>query len=94
MGIDILDVLQFSAKDMDPAILKQQHGKQLSFHGGIDIQQVLPNCTVEEVRENVRNLIHVLGVGGGYIVAPTHNIQPDIPPENVIAIYEAAQSMI
>jgi len=93
-GIDILDVLQFSARGMDPKVLKQQHGHRLSFHGGVDIQQVLPHSTAEEVRENVRDLIHVLGAGGGYIVSPTHNIQVDIPPENVMAIYEAAQSVI
>ena len=90
MGIDILDVLQFSARNMDPETLKQQYGDQLSFHGGVDIQQVLPRCTVEEVRENVGNLIQILGAGGGYILSPTHNIQTDIPPENIVAIYETA----
>jgi len=94
MGIDILDPIQLSAEGMDPSILKAKYGDKLSFHGGIDVQSVLPKKTPEEVRRFVRNLKEILGRNGGYIIAPSHAIQPDTPIENILAAFEEAKSII
>lgn len=93
IGVDVLDVLQFSADGMDPVELKDSFGQQLSFHGGMDVQGLLPFGTVEEVRRTARERIDVLGEQGGYILSPTHNIQIDTPPENILAMYEEAGSL-
>jgi uroporphyrinogen decarboxylase len=66
-------------------------GDRLSFHGGIDVQQVLPFGTPEEVREEVRHRIRDLAPGGGYIASPSHNVQADVPPENLIAMRDAVE---
>jgi uroporphyrinogen decarboxylase len=87
IGMDVLDVLQFTADGMDPRDLKASFGDSLSFHGGMDVQSILPHGTQEEVRRVARERIEVLGRGGGYILAPTHNIQIDTPPANIIAMY-------
>lgn len=91
MGLDVLDPIQPRAKDMDTAAIKAEIGDRLSFHGGIDIQHVLPFGTTEEVRQEVRQRIQDLAPGGGYILAPAHNIQGDVPPENLIAMRDAVE---
>jgi len=91
VGVDILNPIQTSARGMDPAALKREFGERLVFHGGIDVQQILPFATPERVREEVKRIVATLGQGGGYILAPSHNIQADVPPENVLAMYEAIQ---
>jgi uroporphyrinogen decarboxylase len=91
VGVDILNPIQTSACGMDPVALKREFGEQLVFHGGIDVQQILPFATPEMVREEVKRIVAILGQGGGYILAPSHNIQADVPPENVLAMYEAIQ---
>jgi uroporphyrinogen decarboxylase len=93
MGIDVLDVLQFSADHMTPEALKSNYGDRLSFHGGADVQQLLPNASPAEVRARVRHIIDVLGKGGGFILSPTHAIQVDTPPANILAIYQEAGSL-
>ena len=90
MGIDILDPIQPKAAGMDPDDLKRRFGKRLSFHGGIDEQELLPRGTPEQVRQEVYRYIRILGENGGYIVSPAHAVQPDTPVENIIALYEAA----
>ncbi len=90
IGVDVLDVLQFSAAGMDPAEIKGTFGDRLAFHGGMDVQSTLPFGTPDEVERVARERISVLGRGGGYILSPTHNIQVDTPPENVVAMYRAA----
>ena len=65
--------------------------KNIAFHAAIDVQQVMPNYTVEELRFEVARRIHDLGQDGGYILAPCHNINVDIPVENMLAVFEAAQ---
>ncbi len=90
IGIDVLDALQFSAAKMDPGEIKAAFGSRLSFHGGIDVQTTLPRGTVDEVRRTTQERIDVLGRGGGYILAPAHNIQVDTPPENIVAMYSQA----
>jgi len=93
VGVDILNPIQTSARGMDPVALKREFGERLVFHGGIDVQQILPFATPERVREEVRHIVTTLGQGGGYIFAPSHNIQADVPPENIVAMYEAIQEI-
>lgn len=92
IGVDVLNPVQVSAKDMGPARLKREFGDWLCFCGGIDTQHVLPRGTPDEVREEVRLRIRELAPGGGYLLAAVHAIQPDVPPENVCAMFEAALS--
>jgi uroporphyrinogen decarboxylase len=87
-GIDVLNPLQWRCKGMEREGLKRDFGNQVIFHGGVDNQYTLAFGSVEEVREEVITNIQVLGAGGGYILAPCHNIQAVSPPENVVAMYE------
>jgi len=89
-GIDILNPVQVSAADMgDTARLKQQFGDVISFWGGVDTQQIMPYGTPQQVKDEVRRRIDDLGPGGGYVLNTVHNIQGDVPPENVMAMIEA-----
>jgi len=87
LGIDILDPIQPASADMSPERLKADYGRQLSFHGGIDMQNLLPKGTPAQVAAEARRYCETLGRGGGYILAPAHLFQPDVPPENVLAVY-------
>ena len=90
-GIDILNPVQISAKGMDPARLKAEFGDRLVFWGGgIDAQHVLPRASPREVREHVRRNLEAFKPGGGYVFNNVHNIQRDVPPENVLAMFDAA----
>ena len=86
MGIDIIDPVQVSSRGMRIERLKCEFGNKLSFHGGIDTQHLLPFCTYEEVRNEVKRTSDVLGKNGGYIVCPVHHVEGDVPPENLVAI--------
>ena len=88
LGVDLLDPLQPVNAAMQPESLQASFGGQVCFHGGIDMQGVLPHGTPEEVRAEVRRYCEVLGSEGGYVLAPTHLFQPDVPPENIVAMYE------
>ena len=90
-GVEVLNPLQPHAAKMDPKGLKAAFGDKLIFHGGLDQQQTIPFGTPEEAAEDVRRVIKALAPGGGYIFAPCHNLQPDVPPENIIAIYREAE---
>ena len=87
-GIDVLNPIQWRCSGMDRAGLKKDFGGQLIFHGGVDNQHTLPFATIEEVKQEVLDNIKILGQNGGYILAPCHNIQPNTPPENIVAMYE------
>jgi uroporphyrinogen decarboxylase len=90
-GIDILNPVQISASHMDPIDLKKTFGKDLTFWGGgIDAQHVLPFATPETVRDHVRKNVTAFKPGGGYVFNNVHNIQAGVPPQNIIAMYEAA----
>jgi len=90
-GIDILNPVQISARGMEPAKLKAAFGDRLTFWGGaIDTQHVLPQATPLEVREHVRRNVAAFKPGGGYVFNNVHNIQADVPPENVLALFDAA----
>ena len=90
MGIDVLNPIQPLAKNMAPEILKSEFGKRICFHGGIDEQKLLPFGSRRDVEKSVAKTVRILAPGGGWIVAPAHNIQPDTPPENIIAMYDTA----
>lgn len=90
-GVDILNPVQISARDMEPADLKARFGRDLVFWGGaIDAQHVLPNASPEEVREHVRRNMALWKPGGGYVFNNVHNIQAGVPGGNVVAMYDAA----
>jgi uroporphyrinogen decarboxylase len=91
LGVQALNPVQVSARDMDTARLKRAYGDQVAFWGAVDTQKVLPFGTPEDVRTEVRQRICDLGPGGGYILAAVHNIQPEVPPENIVAMIEAAR---
>lgn len=88
IGLDILNPIQPLARGMEPEFLKNTYGKDLVFFGGIDVQELLPYGKPQEIRDEVKRRIDILGKGGGYIVSPAHNIQPDTPLENVYAFFE------
>jgi uroporphyrinogen decarboxylase len=87
LGVDVVDPLQPVGPEMSPERLKADFGDRLSFHGGIDMQRLLPHGMPEEVQAEARRYCEVLGRGGGYVLAPAHLFQPDVPPENILAFY-------
>ncbi len=87
LGIDVLNPLQPRARGMDMGKIKDEFGRQVAFHGGVDLQHTLPHGSPAEVRIEVRERCSVLGRGGGYILAPAHYIQNDVPTENILAMY-------
>jgi len=92
LGVDVLNPVQVSAAGMDTAALKAEFGDDLTFWGGgVDTQRVLPHGTADEVREEVRRRILDLAPGGGFVFSAVHNIQADVPAENIIAIWEALE---
>jgi uroporphyrinogen decarboxylase len=91
MGVDILNPIQTSALGMDTAALKEMYRGRLCFHGAIDVQQMLPSSTPDEVQADVIKRVQDLGRGGGYILAPCHNLGSDIPPENIETMFAAVQ---
>ena len=91
VGVDILNPIQPLARDMDSASLKEKYGDRIIFHGGIDLQRAMAEQgTIEDVRQEVDTRLAILGPGGGYILAPAHNLQPDSTPEKVLEIYDYA----
>lgn len=90
-GVDILNPVQISAANMEPARLKREFGDKLIFWGGgCDTQSVLPRGNPEEVREHVRENVQVFSLGGGYVFNQVHNIQANVPAENIIAMFDTA----
>ncbi len=91
-GIDILNPVQISAANMDPADLKARFGDRLVFWGGgIDPQHVLPTASPETVRQHVRRNVETFKPGGGYVFNNVHNIQAGVPAENIVALFDAAR---
>ena len=90
-GIQLLNPVQTSAVGMEPRRLKEEFGDTLTFYGGgCDTQSVLQSATPEEIREHVRERMEIFKPGGGFIFCQIHNIQADVPPENVVAMLDAA----
>lgn len=91
-GFDILNPVQTSAADMDPATLKRRFGKNIVFWGGgIDTQHTLPFGTPDEVRRQVQQRMEIFGRGGGFVFATIHNVQAMVPVENLLALYDAVR---
>jgi uroporphyrinogen decarboxylase len=91
IGVDALNPVQTDAANMAPDRLKRVFGNRISFWGGINSSRILPWGTPEQVRDEVRRVVCALGPGGGYILNSVHNIQPDVPLENLLAMFEAAR---
>jgi uroporphyrinogen-III decarboxylase len=90
-GIDILNPVQTSAANMDPARLKREFGDKLVFWGGgCDTQSVLGKAKPEEIREHVKERLKIFSPGGGYVFNQIHNIQANVPPENILAMFDTA----
>jgi uroporphyrinogen decarboxylase len=92
IGVDILNPIQVSATGMDSAELKKEYGEDVVFWGGgVDTQRVLGEGTPDEVRSETKRRIFDLAPGGGFVFATVHNIQGNVPPENIIAMWETLQ---
>lgn len=90
-GVDVLNPVQISAGNMEPAQLKQRFGDRIIFWGGgCNTQAVLPSATPQQVSENVRSLVSVFKPGGGFVFNQVHNIMGDVPPENIVAMLDTA----
>lgn len=90
LGMDSLQTIQPQAVRMNPYELKREFAGQLVLHGAVDVQGWLQKASVDEIRSEIERLMTVVGAGGGYIMSPSHNIQPDTPTDHVLAFYEAA----
>ncbi len=90
IGVDVLNPVQLTAKGMDAANLKKEYGKDITFWGGgVDTQNILPRGTPDQVKANVTERIGQLAPSGGFVFATVHNIQDDVPAENLAAMIEA-----
>ncbi|MBU4290007.1 MAG: uroporphyrinogen decarboxylase family protein [Verrucomicrobia bacterium] len=90
MGVDILNPVQFTCARMDLKELKAEFGRDIAFWGGgCDTQTILPTASPARVKEHVKTCLDILMPGGGFVFNQLHNIQPDVPPENIMAMYEA-----
>jgi hypothetical protein len=91
-GFDIMNPVQCSAAHMDPAQLKEKFGERITFWGGgVDTQRTLPFGTPDQVRQEVRERIKIFGPGGGFVFNTIHNVQPQTPVENLLALYESVR---
>ena len=90
-GVEILNPIQPGATDMEPEKIKPAYGKDIVFHGGFDTQEVLPYGNPDQIDAAVKNIMDVMNKDGGYIFAAAHNIQEDVPPENIVAMFKAAR---
>jgi len=90
LGFDIINPVQVSANGMDTKRLKQTYGKDITFWGGVDTQQVLPFGSQAKVEEEVKRRIDDLAPGGGFVFAAVHNIQAQVPPENIVTMFDTA----
>ena len=90
-GVSILNTVQVSAGGMDPVRLKKKYRGRMVFWGAMDTQRVLPYGSVDDVKNMVAERIEQMGEGGGYVLSSCHNIQPDVPLENVLAMFHYAR---
>jgi uroporphyrinogen decarboxylase len=91
-GIDILNPVQLSAAGMDPRMLKREYGSRLSFWGGgCSTQTTMTFSSEEAVRAEAREMMEIFAPGGGFVFCQDHNIQHNVPPENIVALYKAAR---
>jgi uroporphyrinogen decarboxylase len=91
-GIDAVNPVQISCRDMEPARLKKEYGERLTFWGGgCDTRDVLPNGSPEQIRQHVRTNIGIMAPGGGFVFQQVHNILANVPPENIMAMFDAVR---
>ena len=91
-GLDAINPVQITSRGMEPGGLKRDFGKQMVFWGGgCDTQNILSGGTPAEVRNHVRDQIRVLSPGGGFVFQQVHNIMADVPPENIVAMFDAVR---
>ena len=91
-GFEIINPVQTNCKNMDPAKLKAEFGKDITFWGGgVDTCYVLNKAAPYEVKDHVKERLEIFSPGGGYVFNPVHNIMPDVPPENIVAMFEAIE---
>jgi uroporphyrinogen decarboxylase len=91
-GIDTINPVQTSCAGMEPAGLKEDFGDRICFWGGgCDTQSILPNATPREVRQHVLERLEIFAPGGGFVFQQVHNILANIPPENIVAMFEAVK---
>ncbi|OQX64601.1 MAG: hypothetical protein B5M51_03205 [Anaerolinea sp. 4484_236] len=89
-GFEVLNPVQTNSRDMEPARLKKEFGKDIAFWGGgADTRSILNKATPKKVKDHVRQNIETLAPGGGFVFNTVHNIMPDVPPENIVAMFEA-----
>jgi uroporphyrinogen-III decarboxylase len=92
-GFDILNPVQLSAAKMDPVRLKKEFGHHFTFWGGgVNTQQTLPFGTPDEVRQEVKKMIEIFRTHGGFVFNAVHNIQPGVPVENMLAMFETVKA--
>jgi len=92
VGVNIINPVQFNVSGMDSESLKKEFGRDLVFWGGgVDTQRILPKGTVQEVKDCVKRQIETLAPGGGFVFNTVHNIQADVPPQNIVAMWETLQ---
>jgi uroporphyrinogen decarboxylase len=90
IGVDVVNPIQSNCRGMEPLSLKTEFGKEISFMGGVDTVDLLPNGTPMEVRRATERLVAGMTAGGGgYILAASHTVPPETPLENIFAMYEA-----
>lgn len=94
IGVDIINPVQVTAYGMDPKQLKKRFGKRIAFWGAMDTQYILPKGTVGDVKRMVEERIEQLGEGGGYVLSSCHNIQPDVPVENIIVMFQHVKEYV
>lgn len=93
-GLDAVNPVQVSCRGMDPARLKEEFGGRITFWGGgCDTQRILPMATPAEVRENVRELTSIFAPGGGFVFQQVHNILANVPPENIVTMFDALKEL-
>jgi hypothetical protein len=88
-GIDIFDVVQTSARDMNLENVYNLYGRKVCLHGGVDVQKLLIHKGPKDIKEEVKKIVDLWGTRGGIIVSPSHEIEPETPVENILAIYDA-----
>jgi len=94
MGVDLLNPVHITATGMEPRQLKKDFGKDIVFWGGgVDTQHILPSGTPEQVKEDVKRNIEALAPGGGFVFSTVHNIQAEVPPQNILAMIEALRDI-
>lgn len=94
IGVDVLNPVQVTAAGMNPVELKKKYRGRMAFWGGMDTQKILPRGSFKDVEKTVEELIEQMGEGGGFVLSSVHNIQPDVPLENILAMFGHAREYI